>query len=144
MIIKSRALNKNETFCCSKNDIKKIFGASEILANFAYYGGRHFEKDKRFYKGIMPKGQMIAELSFSNVTHQVDDYTVLPWTINFYVLKKEEYPQELHEKFVSDILPKLFEKFQKHESERYKQEIGSILIIVNFFEKDFSIRECNY
>jgi hypothetical protein len=113
MEISSRGLNKGETFCCTRKEVKSVFGESDIHVSFAFFH-RNFEPDSRFYKGPKIIGKIVASLYVSNRSGRIGALACRGQSLNFYVLNEAEFTTELHDEFVHEILLKMYQGYLAH------------------------------
>ncbi len=104
MKVKIRPLNNGETFCCSVKCAKKSFKNTEIFLNFAFLGRDYAtfaNTPDSFYLKNKIKGRVIASL----YAHSKTGKSIL----SFFVVKQEDFSQDLKEQFELVYMPKLIE-----------------------------------
>lgn len=99
MKVKSRPLNNGECFPCSMKKAKEIFADANVELDFSsvsrIYGTFKNTFDMYYLKNNI-KGQVIASM------YMYPKYN-LP-SLHFYVLKKQNYPEEIRREFEEDYL----------------------------------------
>ncbi len=110
MELHKRGLNKGETFCCSVKKVKELFKDTEIHLDFA-----SFYKSFILFKDSPPlisyvknhiRGKVICDVSM--MLRQESPI------LSFYVLKENEYPNELKEEFEERYLPQFYEFYMRN------------------------------
>ena len=138
MTIKSRALNTNETYICTKKELKSVFKNADIDV---YFGtcmqSREEEKNNFFYRPKRDcKDRVVANLIVGKDRICVNNIS-LGSCLKFYILKKDGYTDELQRLFADKVLPKLFDfytKFKDKEHEIYNMTVGLSNGNFNFYE----------
>mgnify|MGYP003298527029 CR=1 FL=1 len=104
MEVKIRPLNKGETFCCSVKCAKSLFKNTNVFLNFAFLGRDYATfantKDAYYLKNKI-KGRVIASL----YAHSKTEKSIL----SFYVLKQDDFSQDLKKEFELVYMPKLID-----------------------------------
>lgn len=130
MTIKLRALNLNETYICTKKELKSVFKNADLDV---YFGtcmqSREEEKNNFFYRPNRGcKDRIVANLIVGKDRICVNNIS-LGSCLKFYILKRDGYTDELHSLFVDDVLPKLFDLYNKYKDR--EQEIYCITVGLN-------------
>ena len=106
MEIKSRTVNKGETFPCSFRAAKEAFKKTKIILNFSYTGrsfGTFTNTPDRFYVQKNVQGTVVSSIYCTGAENLL---------LNFYVIKSLEYSQKLKYEFESAILPILYNFYE--------------------------------
>jgi len=106
-------INKNEIFPCSKKDIKQFFGDfGEINVTI------RFKRRNNYYfmgysKELLPNEHPVLSFSFHC---EILDKEVRGYHISLYIyaIKKEGFVDEKKEEFITEILPKIKEFYNKN------------------------------
>ena len=101
-----RPTAESETFCCTFKDVKDLFADTDATIDFGF-GERSFSLDlfntgcglKRYAKKRI-KGVVVCKMTtfFGSTTPR----------LNFYIIKKSEYSDELRQKFIAKYLPEVY------------------------------------
>jgi len=111
MKIKTGKINTGERFCCSKSAVKQVFAGMDINVNFAYFS-RHHKYDK-VLKQKKHTGKIIAELNIRKTIRDEKSFLIENFrnlyqpSLYFYILRNEEFTDELEQEFIREILPKM-------------------------------------
>ena len=127
MSIKVRGLNPDETFCCSKKDFLKVFGSVDE-AFTVYFGGlgiysrdevKNGDKRPCVRKGYNdPSHYILMGMTLEREADQWGDIG-FAW---FTILKKEYYSEEKRQRFVKEMLPKIYELYKKYRGNKILEE----------------------
>ena len=140
----SKALNAGERFCCSKRSVKEVFGDSEISVWFANYRRDYLSTFARCdYEAAQKKlkGKVIADLQISH-TSGVDCALKISNTIlSFYVLKEEEFSEELEKEFATKVLPKMYARYIAHKDCLPGNVAGVYYFRVELYDNSFIMQD---
>ncbi len=127
MSIKVRGLNPDETFCCSKKDFLKVFGSVDEAFTVHFGGLALYSRDgvkngdkrpciRKFYNdpgnyvlmGVVLKREKdaLGHIGFAYIN----------------ILKKSNYSEEKRQKFVKEMLPKIYELYKKYRGNKILEE----------------------
>ena len=127
MSIKVRGLNPDETFCCSKKDFLKVFGSVDEaftvhfggLALYSRDGVKNGDKRPCIRKGYNdPSHYILMGMTLESEADQWGDIG-FAW---FTILKKEYYSEEKRQRFVKEMLPKIYELYKKYRGNKILEE----------------------
>ena len=127
MSIKVRGLNPDETFCCSKKDFLKVFGSVDEaftvhfggLALYSRDGVKNGDKRPCIRKGYNdPSHYILMGMTLEREADQWGDIG-FAW---FTILKKEYYSEEKRQRFVKEMLPKIYELYKKYRGNKILEE----------------------
>ena len=127
MSIKVRGLNPDETFCCSKKDFLKVFGSVDEaftvhfggLALYSRDGVNNGDKRPCIRKGYNdPSHYILMGMTLEREADQWGDIG-FAW---FTILKKEYYSEEKRQRFVKEMLPKIYELYKKYRGNKILEE----------------------
>ena len=135
MDIKTRPLNKGETFCCSFKKAKEIFKDTEVFLNFAYTG-RHFstfaETPDGYYWARNVKGKVICEMLTSSGKERP--------ILSFYVLKEKNFSDELKDEFEQKCLPEFYRLYKELLNDHVLAQ-NTKMMLVEFFDGKLKLHE---
>lgn len=140
MKISSRCLNKNERFCCLKNDVKRIFGDADITVWFAKFH-RDFIPDIKVENKSIFEGKIICQLSIYNTLGQIGANGCKSAFLNFYVLKYEEFNDKLYKEFISDVLPLMYCRYEKYQNKNLSNIGGKYILRVELLNGKLVIHD---
>ena len=127
MSIKVRGLSPDETFCCSKKDFLKVFGSVDEaftvhfggLALYSRDGVKNGDKRPCIRKGYNdPSHYILMGMTLEREADQWGDIG-FAW---FTILKKEYYSEEKRQRFVKEMLPKIYELYKKYRGNKILEE----------------------
>ena len=127
MSIKVRGLYPDETFCCSKKDFLKVFGSVDEaftvhfggLALYSRDGVKNGDKRPCIRKGYNdPSHYILMGMTLEREADQWGDIG-FAW---FTILKKEYYSEEKRQRFVKEMLPKIYELYKKYRGNKILEE----------------------
>lgn len=139
MIIKRKGLNENEIYCCTKKEVKTAFKDCKLSVYFGLFNFSRDEKksneENRPYKNCSDR--IVANFVVKNAKFEdtFESYLI------FYILNKKGYTEDIHIKFVTEVLPKLRLLYEKHRNIEYYQNkayevtVGLKEDIFTFYEK---------
>ena len=119
MSIKVRGLNPDETFCCSKKDFLKVFGSVDE-AFTVYFGGlgiysrdevKNGDKRPCVRKGYNDPSHYIL---MGMILEKEADRRGHIGFASINILKKAYYSEERRQRFVKEMLPKIYELYKKN------------------------------
>lgn len=126
-----KGLNSNETYCCTKEDVKIFFGDADIDIYFGVFNMSRNEKENsiQYRPNKNCDDRIIAHMVvckryLSRHGLELNSY------LSFFIMNKEGYSDGLRLQFVTEILPKLKELYEKHKEddlqgkERFNVTIG--------------------
>lgn len=145
MKVNTAYINPNETFCCSLKGVKDVFKEfDDVEIGFAY-PEKNYRPDSISYpirrpqkvKGTIVCKALMQEHSWEKregeyIWHEHVDVKRI--YIYFYVVKKEEYSEELKREFEETILPKLKNWYEKYRGDN---GYGQYQFFVEFYEGEF-------
>ena len=124
MEIKTRTLNKGETFCCSFRKAKELFKNTDIVLNFGYTSrtfGTFIKSPTFFYVKNYIKGKVIASMySYSNKETSL---------LNFYVVQEALFNENLKQTFEESYLPKFYDFYVNRASDTNLSLKTKVLLI---------------
>lgn len=116
MRIKSKCLNSDETFCCSKKDLRLIWGAEDDVT--IYFGcaiksraGYNFFHAKKLK--ITDTRVLLCELEVYARTWD-DRYPEKDATLWVHIIKAKDYSDEWRSKFCTEVLPVMKERYNEY------------------------------
>lgn len=140
-----RGLNPNETYCCTKEDVKAYFNKEDIDVHFGILNlSRKEEENSRKYRlnkkctDIIIAKMVVHKRYINEFGSDSGSY------LSFFILNKITYPQELRLKFVSEVLPKLKEIYEKHKDDDIKANRGALSITIGLNKEQFNFYESIY
>lgn len=143
MIIKRRGLNPNETYCCTIRDVKQVFGKADIQVYFGYNICRKEKDNRKYYQSNKNFNDMlILKMKVCKETFQP---TISNWhyysSIRFFILKKEAYNEVAYKKFIKEVLPKIYEKYEEHKYDNPFEKKGVYSVLVGYDGENFNFYE---
>lgn len=140
MIIKSRNLNKDECYACSRTDIKKIISQDEeITVSFGYLNRNHCF-DSKFIKRPQINGLIISSFQI-NKRLNIDEMSPI---LSFYVLCDGRYTVDKKEIFKATVLPKIKEWYHEVISEQNVLVPGVQVLLVEWTGEGFKLHIQRY
>ena len=127
MSIKVRGLNPDETFCCSKKDFLKVFGSVDEaftvhfggLALYSRDGVKNGDKRPCIRKGYNDPSHYIL---MGMILEKEADRRGHIGFASINILKKAYYSEERRQRFVKEILPKIYELYKKYRGNKILEE----------------------
>ena len=114
MRIKYRNLNSDETYCCNKKNIASLFDKIDININFGYKGFRDQKYNSMYInKKYAQQGAILLLTMVVCKNYELLGIIMKPF-INIYIIKKDDFNQQLENEFKDVILPKLFKLYLSH------------------------------
>lgn len=136
-----KGLNPNETYCCTKEDVKSFFSDADIKVIFGLYNMSRNERvnSKQYSPYKNCSDRIIARMVVHKrcVRFGLESCSYL----SFFILNKEGYSEELRLKFVTEILPKLKEIYEKHKNDEYIEKHGAFNVTIGLKESNFNLYE---
>ena len=140
MKIKFQNLNQNESYACTKQDIKKVVTQEDdIFINFGNHG-RSFSFDSKFIKRPHIDGQIIVSISI-NKRLNISDANP---SLSFYVIRDEMYDQKYRNIFCESILPKIHDWYDKTLSNTNSFIPGVYELLVEWTGDSFKLHDCRF
>lgn len=142
---KIRGLNPNETYCCTKEDVKAYFNNEDIDVYFGIFSfSRKEEENSRKYRinkkcnDIIIAKMVVHKRCINKLGSDSGS------SLKFFILNKITYPQELRLKFVTEVLPKLKEIYEKHKDDDIKVNRGALSVTIGLNKEQFNFYESIY
>lgn len=128
MKVKTRPLNKGETFLCSFKRAKELFKDTSVMLNFAYTNrmyGTFARTPQAFYLKNNIKGAVIAHMGmYPRETEPL---------LSLFVQKKENISPKLQEEFETKYLPQFYDFYQRYFNDTSLNN-QAISMLVELFE----------
>lgn len=110
MNISYRNVKKEQTYCCSKNDVKNFFQSDSDLHFY-------FDELRYWHHHNTMQGTWLCHCSIQKNCYPKYEFLVSYWnapSINFYALDKKQYPDSMRQKFLKESFPKIQEWCEIH------------------------------
>lgn len=137
-----RKLNPNETYCCTKEDVRMFFGNDDIKIIFGIYNMSRNET-RNSYKYRPNKKCNDRIIARMVVLKNTVDFLNLPLNsrLCFFIMNKTGYTDELRHKFVTEVLPKLKELYDEHKNEDPYENHGVFAVTVGLKDNEYNFYE---
>ena len=142
MRVEIKGLNSNEVYCCKKSDIKAVFGDTDINV---YFGVLNIRRDERsnsvFYRPDKKcKARIIAQfIVHKRYINRIG--TESEPRLKFFILEKSYYTEELHLKFVTEVLPELRRFYEIHKDDDPIINHGEFSLTIGLKDDNFNFYE---
>ena len=127
MSFRVRRLNQDETFCCSKQDVIRVFGKIDesFTIDFGYISTYSRDETKNGDKRLCVRKGFNNPECYGLVDMEIgkSDFAGLGF-LAFHILKKSHYSNAQKQKFVKEALPKIHLLFEKYMRKAVKDEDG--------------------
>ncbi len=136
MDVISKAINDDETFCCSLKTIKNVF--RDAYATI-FLGGQKYYVPEFYHKAIPAKkikGRIVCCAILSGIN--IDEQKGCKLYLSFYPIKKEEYNLNHREKFESTVLENIKNWYVKYKND---ESFGFYELLVDWDGDKFRLRE---
>lgn len=135
MRLKFRNLGSNEFFCCTKSDVKRIFGEDNVSISFSFISKTYTVSGIREEKNI--KGIVIASASVS--TKKCKFYHNP--SVNFYKYYSDdmELKKSINSQFQNEYLPKIRDFINNNKNDEIRE--GSYYFLVELYNNSLRTHE---
>lgn len=117
MTIKMRGLNPNETYCCTKRDLKAVFKETDIDVYFGYSISRQEMQNNKTYRIDKKNNDRIAVSMMVGKKRELPEGITMGASLRFFILDKNSFTEKNREIFRAKVLPKLYDIYQEHKDE---------------------------
>lgn len=138
MTIKYRALNSNETYCCTKNDIKTILGNLDVSVYFGHLIPSRNEKLNNLSEcpGKNSADRVLAKMVVCKNRIGISNLPIKSYII-FYILNKEKSLENLRELFMEEAMPQMVLFYNKHKDDDDLSNFGAASLTVTLVNNSF-------
>lgn len=117
MTIKMRGLNPNETYCCTKRELKAVFKETDIDVYFGYSISRQELQNNKAYSIDKKSDDRIVASMMVGKERALPEGIMMGSSLRFFILDKKSFTEKDREIFGTEVLPKLHSIYQEHKDE---------------------------